>query len=247
MVNIRDTADVLGVPIDRVTMEEAVSRVHDFISEGGVHSIFTPNAEIIMQAQRDERLQEMLSRSDMLIADGAGVILASRILGLGLPEKVSGVDLSKRLFAAAVEKKYKFFFFGGKPGVAETAAQRMQHAFPGLTVSGCRNGYFSEAEEDGIIDMINSSNADILLVAFGVPLQERWIDRNKSRLKVKVCMGIGGGLDIFAGTVKLAPEFMRSAGLEWLFRLCREPWRYKRMLDLPRFVLRILKLKLTGK
>jgi len=227
----------MGVPVDSVTMEEALEIVKGFLSEDGVHTIYTPNAEIMMAAQRDSQLKDILRQADLLVADGAGVVLASRILGTAVPEKVAGFDLVKNILIRASQYPISLFLFGGKPGVAEAAAENILKLYPGVKITGCRNGYFSEEEENDIISMINSSGADILLVALGAPKQEKWIHKYKSILNVKICIGVGGTLDVFAGKASLAPEFFRKNGLEWLYRLYKEPWRYKRMLDLPKFML----------
>lgn len=244
---MRKTVDILDVPVDSLTMAEAVGLVGKFLGEDGVHAVYTPNAEIIMAAQRDPGLLDILKSADMVAADGAGVVLASRILKRGVPEKVSGVDLVRECFKAFSNENTGFFLFGGKSGVAEKAAENMKRDYPGITVSGCMNGYFTEEEEDGIIGTINSSGADILIVGLGAPKQEKWIAKNRVRLKVKVCMGVGGAIDIFAGTVALAPEIFRRNGLEWLFRLYKQPSRAKRMLDLPRFMVRVFGARLSGK
>lgn len=241
---MRKTVYVLGVPVDSVTMEEAVSRVTGFIAEEGVHTVYTPNAEIMMAAQRDAQLKDILKSADLLVADGAGVVLASRLLGRSVPEKVSGFDLIVRCFGALSQKHTRFFLLGSKKGVAEAAAQNIERDYPGIGIAGCMDGYFSEAEEEGIIDRINASKTDILLVALGAPRQEKWIDRNKGRLNVKVCIGVGGSLDVLSGKTELAPDFFRRNGLEWLFRLYKEPRRAKRMLDLPRFMVKVVGARL---
>jgi N-acetylglucosaminyldiphosphoundecaprenol N-acetyl-beta-D-mannosaminyltransferase len=234
---MRDTVDILGVPVDNVTMQQAVEKVKDFLFDDGVHTIYTPNAEIMMEAQRDPYLKNILKNADLLVADGAGVVLASRILKLNLPEKVSGIDLVKNSFDIKADKKIKYFFFGSKPGIAELAAAHLIAGYKNIDVAGYRNGYFSNEDIDSIIEQINSSKADILLVALGAPKQEKWIHEHKDKLKVKICIGVGGSLDVFAGAVDLAPDFFRRNSLEWLYRLYKEPWRYKRMLDLPRFII----------
>lgn len=244
---MRKTADILDIPVDSITMEEAVSRVLSFIKENRAHCIYTPNAEIIMAAHTDANLKNILKQSDLLVADGAGVVLASKILGVSLPEKVSGIDLVKNLFAVSRNTPLKFFFFGSKPGTADAAAKAITSQYENVQIVGCRNGYFSAEDEKHIIDEINASGADILLVALGAPKQEIWIHKHKDVLKVKVCIGVGGSLDVFAGNVSLAPEFMRRAGLEWLFRLYKEPWRYKRMMQLPKFVLTVIGERIKGK
>ena len=161
---MRKTVDVLGIPVDALTMKEAVEKVGRFIEEGGTHAIYTPNAEIIMQAQRDPELKEILMNADMLTADGAGVVLASRILGRELPEKVSGVDLVQEIFRAYAGNGLRVFLFGAKPGVAEEAAVNIIKDNPGIVIAGCRNGYFSDEECDEIIAGINRSSPDILRV-----------------------------------------------------------------------------------
>lgn len=243
---MRKTVDVLGIPVDAVTMAEAVEKVGRFIEEGGKHVIFTPNAEIIMQAQRNPELKDILKNADMLTADGAGVVLASGMLGNRLPEKVSGVDLVQEIFRTFASKGLRCFLFGARPGVAEEAAVNIIKDNPGIVVAGCRNGYFSDEECDEIIAEINKSAPDILLVALGAPKQEKWISKHLDKLDVKVCIGVGGTLDVLSGKVRLAPEFFRKSGLEWFYRLCREPRRAKRMLDLPRFMLRVIQARLTG-
>lgn len=244
---MRKTVDILGVPVDSVIMEEAVSRVVGFIAEEGVHTVYTPNAEIMMAAQRDAHLKDILKSADLLVADGAGVVLASKLLGRSVPEKVSGVDLIMECFKVLSQKHSRFYLLGSKKGVAESAARNMERDYPGIEIAGCMDGYFSEAEEEEIINRINASNTDILLVALGAPRQEKWIDSNKGRLKVKVCIGVGGSLDILSGKVELAPAFFRRNGLEWLFRLYKEPRRARRMLDLPRFMTRVMWTRLLGK
>lgn len=234
---MRNTVDIIGVSVDKVTMDEALEITRAFLLEDGVHAIYTPNSEIMMAAQRDPSLKKILNEADLLVADGAGVVMASRILKSFLPEKVSGIDLVKNIFKSPGKNPVNVFLFGSKPGVAEEAGKNIVKLYPNVRIAGYQNGYFMKEEENNIIEAINSSNADILLVALGAPKQEKWIHENKSKLKVKVCIGVGGTLDVFAGKAKLAPEFFRRNGLEWLYRLYQEPRRFIRMLDLPRFIL----------
>lgn len=240
-----DRINIHGVKIHNVTMQEAVETVLNWVSGDSIHAVYTPNAEIIMQAQRNPELKSILNDAGLLIPDGAGVVLGSKILKTPLKEKVSGVDLVKNLFRATAGKGTSFYIIGGKPGVAEMAAVNVMSDYGKVNIKGYAHGYFSPEEEDMIIENINKQKPDILLVAFGVPKQEFWIHRNMYRLKCKVCIGVGGSIDILAGTATLAPEFMRRAGLEWLFRLVREPRRFKRMLDLPRFMLLTWKTRLS--
>lgn len=239
--------EIHGVMIDNVNMDEALANVMDILSENSPYMVFTPNSEIIMQANRDPELKNILNSAQLVIADGAGVVLASNILGNKLKEKVSGVDLVKRIFINTSKRATSFFIFGGKPGVAEKASVNILSDYPKAKICGFRNGYFDDSEIPEIIKQINDSKAEILLVGLGAPKQEKWIYEHANKINCKVLMGIGGAIDVFAGTVALAPEFMRKSGLEWLYRLIKEPKRARRMLDLPRFMLLTFKKKFKKK
>jgi N-acetylglucosaminyldiphosphoundecaprenol N-acetyl-beta-D-mannosaminyltransferase len=241
---MRNTIEIDGIPIDKVTMNEAVEIVKCFLTEEKTHTIYTPNAEIMMAALEDPELYKILCEADMLVADGAGVVLGSRILGRSVPEKVSGIDLVKNTFSIKLDRKIKYYLFGGKPGIAEVAGENILKDYSNIEISGFTNGFFSYQDEKEIVNKINSSGSDILLVALGVPKQEKWISRYRDDLKVKVCIGVGGSLDVFAGKVNLAPDFFRKNGLEWLYRLYKEPWRFKRMLKLPKLIFHVLYLRL---
>lgn len=244
---MRQTVDIIGVPVDKVTMAQALERLKDFLAEDRVHTIYTPNAEIMYDAHKDPQLKEVLKDADLLIADGAGVVLASRILGRPVPEKVPGFDLVKNSFGMAWERKIRYFLFGSKPGIAEKAGEKILQDYPGIEIVGYRNGYFTAQDDEEIIRQINASGAEILLVALGAPKQEKWIHDHRSKLHVRVCIGCGGTLDVFAGNMGLAPAFFRNHGLEWLYRLYKEPKRYKRMLKLPKYVFLALGAKIRGK
>ncbi len=239
---MRKRVNIAGINIDNITMKQAVERIYSFISSNENHSIYTPNAEIMMEGITNKNLSRVLNSADMLVADGAGVVLASKILGKKVIQKVSGVDLAKILLASPA--KIKFFLFGGKPGIAEKAHANIICDFPAAEVVGTRNGYFTDDDTEAIIDQINQSGADILFVCLGAPKQELWIDANKDKLNVKACLGVGGTLDVLAGNVKLAPDFFRNHGLEWLYRLYKEPRRFKRMLRLPKFILYVIGIRI---
>lgn len=242
-----DRISIHGVNIHNITMREAVEKIKEWIDGNSIHAVYTPNAEIIMQAQRNPELKSILNDADLLIPDGAGVVLASRILKTPLKSKVSGIDLAKNLFETFSGKNVGFYILGGRPGVAEIAAVNIMEKYGKVKIKGYHNGYFNPEEEGHIIDLINESGADILLVGLGAPKQEFWIHRNMYRLSCKVCIGVGGSIDIFAGTASLAPEIIRKMGFEWLYRLIREPRRYKRMMDLPRFIILTYKKRIFKK
>lgn len=240
------TRNIHGLQITNLTMDETIDAILGMLGEPRLHTVFTPNAEIVMQSVRDPALARLLNGADLLLPDGAGVVLGARILGTPLKAKVSGIDTARRLMNVKRRPPLRFFLFGGKPGVAEQAAIHLLSDHPGIEIAGFRNGYFTEAEEDGIVEEINRAGTDILFVCLGAPKQERWIEKHKDRLACRVAIGLGGSLDVFAGTGKLAPEWMRRAGLEWLYRLMREPFRWKRMMDLPRFMLLTIRTRLAG-
>jgi N-acetylglucosaminyldiphosphoundecaprenol N-acetyl-beta-D-mannosaminyltransferase len=241
---MRKTVNILDIPVDNVTMSEAIERFKILLNESGVHTIYTPNAEIMMAAQRDPDLKEILSNADMLLPDGAGVVLASKIIKYPLKERVAGYDFTLNCFKLSSNMDISFFFFGGKPGVADEAVSNVKRDNPNINIVGTRDGYFSQDEESKIIDLINSAKPDVLLVALGAPKQEKWIHKNKHRLNTKICIGVGGSFDVLAGKAQRAPEFFQKNGLEWLYRLYKEPWRYKRMMDLPRFILLVTSKKI---
>lgn len=242
-----DRVNIHGVNISNITIREAVEKIQEWINGNSIHAVYTPNAEIIMQAQRDPELKNILNNAGLLTPDGAGVVLASRILKTPLKSKVSGIDLVKNLFETFSGKNVGFYILGGRPGVAEIAAVNIMEKYGKVKIKGYYNGYFSPEEEDHVIDLINQSGTDILIVGLGAPKQEFWIHRNMYRLSCKVCIGVGGSIDIFAGKATLAPEIIRKLGFEWLYRLIREPRRYKRMMDLPRFIILTYKKRIFKK
>ena len=241
----RKQIEILGVPVDLVNMQQARQSFEELMSKEGCSLIVTPNSEIIYNANKDIELKSILRSADLVIPDGIGLIYASKILGHPLQERVTGIDFLNNTLDWLNENKGSVFLLGGKPGIASLAAEKIKQAFPNLIVAGTHHGYFSSEDEKEIVEMINSSNADFLCVAMGAPKQEKFIARHKQNLKVKAAIGVGGSLDVWAGAVKRAPEFYQKHGLEWLYRLIKQPSRYKRMIALPLFVIKVLKSKYT--
>lgn len=236
-----DKVNILGVGVDMVTIEQAADRIVGFLEEGGMHSVYTPNSEIIMLGYQNLEFAALLNRADLLTADGIGVVYASRILKKPLSERAAGYDIACRVMEKIKGTDHSIFLFGGKPGVAEDAKQNLEDRYPGLRIAGMRNGYFKPGEEAEIIEEINASGADLLFVCLGAPKQEEWIDRNREGLSVGAALGIGGSLDVFAGHVQRAPKFWCSIGMEWFYRLIKEPWRIGRMMALPKFAWTVLR------
>ncbi len=234
---------VLGVPFDAVTMEQAVAKAKKMLAEEGQHFICTPNPEIVMEAQKDKELMNILHEADMVIPDGIGVVWASKYSEIRLKERVAGYDLTQNLMAELAATGETFYFFGGAPGVASTAARMMMKKYPGLKVVGVHNGYFDEKEEKKIIQDIKTKSPSILLVGLGAPKQEKWIYDNIRLVGAKVAIGVGGSFDVMAGNVKRAPKIFQKLGLEWFHRLITQPTRWRRMMRLPKFALTVLKTK----
>lgn len=240
---MRNRVAVLGVLIDVVTMKEAVSAVKNFILQQKVHLVVTPNAEIVMMAQKDKQLATIINNADLVVPDGAGVVWAAHYQGDSMPERVAGYDLVQNILAEAVIENYVVYMFGGAPGIADMAKKVAEERYPGVQIVGTRNGFFAKEDEPEIIRDIQACQPDILLVALGVPRQEKWLAEHLKQLNVPVAIGVGGTFDVMAGIVSRAPLWMQQAKLEWLFRLLLEPKRAIRMLALPRFVMKVIKHK----
>lgn len=239
---MRDVVNILGVNIDNITAATALDKAEQLVKSDGVSVIYTPNPEIVMAAYEDSEFCGVLNSADMCVPDGIGVVYGSRIIGKPLPERVAGFDLSMGLMDRMSKFGGRVFLFGSKPGVAdEAAAEKLTQKYPGLEIAGTRNGYFAESDEEEIINEINSSNADLLMVCLGAPKQEKWINKYKDRLNVKLCIGAGGSLDVVAGNVKRAPEIFIKLNLEWFYRLCKQPSRIGRFMALPKFILTVKK------
>jgi len=233
---------ILGAPVDAITYERWMRRIGKWIAAGdSARHVCTVNPEFIMIAQGDPIFFNILNRADICVPDGVGLLWASRHLGAPLPERVTGSDGVPLMARHAAEKGWKLFFLGAAEGIAERAAEILREQHPQLIVAGTYGGSPAEDEEDEIVAKINASSADILLVAYGAPKQDKWIARNLPRLEVAMAMGVGGSFDFIAGVVPRAPQWMRARGLEWLYRLLRQPWRLRRMLRLPRFALAVLR------
>lgn len=216
-----------GVKIDNVTREEAVERA---LHAGETSVVFTPNALMLDACRRDARLSELLSHATLSLPDGAGVLLAARRTGQPLRERVAGISFGEALLSRAARENLRVFLLGGGDGVAARAAQRLQKKYAGLRIVGTWWGYFDRAGEENqrVLAAIRQTRADILLVCFGFPLQETWIVENLSALShLRVVAGLGGSLDVWSGRVRRAPRILSKMGLEWAWRMAREPRRLR--------------------
>lgn len=228
---MRKRITIMNSPVDVLTMNETLHLIDDSISHKKPIQHIVVNAAKLVLMQSDQDLYDSVVSSDIINADGMAVVWASSILGEGLPERVSGVDLMQELVILAAEKKYKIFFFGGREGVVSEVVRKYSSIFGEEIIAGYRNGYFSKDDEGEIADQIAKSQADILFVAISSPIKEIFLNTYKDRLKVPFIMGVGGSFDVVAGKVKRAPVWMQNSGLEWLYRVIQEPRRmWKRYL-----------------
>ncbi len=231
--------NVLDVSFDNVTKEEAVNLAMDCIAKHSGAYIVTPNPEIVMEAATNSALMDALADAELVLPDGIGIIYGAKILGTPLKEKVPGIDFAADLMEHLSMQHGSVYLFGAKPGVAEKAGLNLSEKYPGLVIAGCSDGYFED--DCGIIEEINRVKPDLLLVCLGFPKQEIWMQRNKDRLDVGLMAGLGGSLDVFAGDVERAPLTWQKLGLEWLYRLIKQPSRFGRMMRLPLFLLCVIK------
>ena len=243
-----NTVQLRGVNFTPGTLDEISEHICKKIRADETVAVYTPNSEIVQKCIDDPSLYSVINSAEVIIPDGIGVIKDARILKLPITERVPGIELGERMLSLA-DSALPVFFMGGKPGIAEAAAEKMREKYPSLVVAGTHDGYFKKSgeENDAVIAEINASGAKILFVCLGAPAQEKWIYENRASLPgVRLFMGLGGSLDIYSGTSERAPEFFCKTGLEWFYRLIREPWRIGRMMNLPKFYFGTLWYKLRG-
>lgn len=229
--------DILGVNIDSLNLTESIARIARALEADEFLRVVTANPEMVFRASQDARLRQLINTAGLVTPDGIGVVWAAARLKTPLPERVTGIDLLEGLFPVANQGKWRVFFLGGQPGVAEMAARKVAWDKNGL-VWQARHGYFSQAEEAEVVRQIKEFRPQLLLAGLGSPRQEYWLAEHPGLAVVSI--GVGGSFDALAGVVKRAPKWMQDSHLEWFYRLVREPGRLRRQLVLPRFVLKVL-------
>ncbi|MDP4118020.1 MAG: WecB/TagA/CpsF family glycosyltransferase [Bacillota bacterium] len=240
-----ETVNILGIKINKINMDSAVETAKSYMADGGFHYIFTPNSEIIMAAYKNGDFASKINSADMCTADGIGVVYAAKILGQPVSGRIAGYDLVMRLLEDLPKIGKRAYFFGGAPGVADEAKEKLEKKFPGIEICGSANGYFDAEREKEIIADINEKKPDLLLVCLGFPKQENWIFEHKDELNVGLAMGVGGTLDVIAGRAQRAPDIFIKLGLEWFYRLLKQPSRIGRMMALPKFLFTVIWKKVT--
>ena len=237
--------DILGVGVDNLTLDEAVAEGCALLEQDGSHYVVTPNPEFILTAKKNEAFREVLNAADLSLPDGIGVIYAAKLLGRPLKGRAPGVDFAQGLMRHLAQTGKKLFLLGAKPGVAEQAAENLCKSYPGLNVCGVNDGYF---KDDGpVIEKIRASGADVVFVCLGAPKQELWMAKHGPATGASLLVGLGGCLDVFAGNVQRAPEGWQKAGMEWLYRLIKEPSRFGRMAKLPLILVDSVIARFSGK
>ena len=240
--NPRPRSDVLGVKIDTVSTEDLLTRIEDLVADRRPRQITYVNAHCILNYLKDPGYAQIVDKSEIVYADGQGVVWASRFSETRLPERVNAGDFSPEFARFCVRNRYRVYLLGGRPEVLESLVRGLSEWLPDLDIVGYHHGYFGDEGESAVVEDIRSLNVDILLVGMGVPRQEEFIDRNIDNLGAAICWGVGALFEYFSGHRKRCPFWMRTFGVEWLFRLCLEPRRLWRryLLGNPLFVLRLL-------
>ena len=229
--------DVLGVGFDNLTMGEAVDRAIELIREPGAHYVVTPSPEIVEVCRENLAAKIAVNGADLVLPDGIGVIKGAAMLGTPLKERTPGIEFAGHLMERMAGEGLSLYLLGAKPSVAEQAAEKLASQYPGLKIAGTHDGYF---KEDGpIVEAIAASGADCVFVCLGAPKQELWMKKYGTSTGAKLLCGLGGSLDVFAGTVERAPKFWCDHNLEWFYRLCKEPRRIGRMMKLPLFLIHV--------
>ena len=235
--------NVLGVGFDNLNMNEAVSQALEEIAHRGEGYVVTPNPEIVWLCKENPDFAALVSKARLVLADGVGITLGAKILGQPLKARVPGVDFAAALFAELAKHGQSVFLYGAKPGIAERAGMNLEQQYPGLQIVGTANGY---GNSTSVVEAIRTAKPDFLLVCLGAPRQEEFMAKYQGTLGVGLMAGLGGTLDVLAGEVTRAPKGWQKLGLEWLYRLLKDPRRAKRMLKLPLFLFAVIGQRIRG-
>lgn len=239
----RDRVEVLGLPIDRVTMDKALATIERFIASGAPHLIVTADSSGIVQAQTDQSWREIFANADLITPDSIGVVWAAKRAGKPIADRVSGVDLVDKVCELSAQKGYRIVFLGAEPGVAEMAAEAMRLKHPGCNIVYARHGYFPADSDTIVAEEVAAYQPDVLFVAMGIPRQEKFVKNTQEIIQAKVAMGVGGSFDVFSGKTKRAPKLIQKMRLEWLWRTLLNPSKIKKAKALPKFAWLVLRGK----
>lgn len=222
---MRERITLMGCQIDNLSMEETLQTIEGFIQSGQPHQHVVVNVDKLVKASRDEGLRQIINDCALINVDGMPVVWASRLLGKGLKERVAGVDLFEALMQRAARKGWRVFLLGAKEEVVSGVKNLYERKYPGLTVAGYRNGYWTAGEEPAVVEQIKAARADLLFVAISSPKKEQFLGRYQAEMQIPFAMGVGGTFDVAVGKVRRAPLWMQKCGLEWFYRFLQEPRR----------------------
>jgi N-acetylglucosaminyldiphosphoundecaprenol N-acetyl-beta-D-mannosaminyltransferase len=234
---------IFGVPFSKLSMNETVNLITHMIESREPHQIITANPIMVMSAVDSSTYMQLLQAADLVVPDGAGIVWAANYVGNPVAERVTGFDLLHRMMQLGESKGWKVYLLGASPEMIEAAASSLKRQYPALQLVGYRDGYFQADEDAAVIANIREHDPDILLIGRSADKQEPWIAQYKQQLRVPVIMGVGGSFDVLSGKLKRAPVMFQRLRLEWFYRLLQEPWRYKRMLVLPKFAMKVIREK----
>ena len=223
--------EIMGVQFDNLTREEAARAGERLLAEDKFHYVVTPNPEFLLAAEKDPAFLEVLNGADLVLPDGVGVVYSAKILGRPLKGRVPGIEFAEDMLACLDKTGGRLYLLGAKPGVAEEAGLRVLERFPNIVLCGTQDGYFKD--EEAALLKVAAARPELLFVCLGAPKQEKWMARWGRHTGARLAVGLGGALDVFAGNVERAPESWRKLGLEWAYRLEKEPRRAGRMAKLP--------------
>ncbi|MEO6908861.1 MAG: WecB/TagA/CpsF family glycosyltransferase [Abditibacteriaceae bacterium] len=242
------SVEAFGVRVTAVSMSEAMAKIESYIESGTPHHVATSDANAILCAQQDPEYAEILRRAALITPDGFGVIWGMRLLNLPVYERVTGVDMVTGICEMADKKGYSIYILGSAPGIAATAAEKLAERYPGMRIAGTQHGFYSQENisEDEVVRRIRDAKPDVLFVAFGIPKQEKFIAQHFEELQVPVSIGVGGSFDVYSEKLKRAPVYIQRSGLEWAYRVWQEPWRWRRMSYVPRFMVLAVRTWILG-
>ncbi len=233
------TSSIFDIEISQKSLKETEQIIFKNIKENKKIHVVTANSEMLYLTTKDSKLKNILQKADIVTPDGVGSVWAAKKLSKPVKERVAGFDLLTSLLKNG--SNINIFLLGANNNVVKKAAEKIANNYPNINIVGFHDGYFDDNEK--IIEVINQSETEILFVALGCPKQEYWIRENFNKLRLNVAMGVGGSFDVIAGEVKRAPKLWQKLGLEWAYRLIKQPSRFKRMLALPKFVMKVLLTK----
>lgn len=236
-----DSVEILGVAVDCLTMPQTLAILESFIASGEPHVVVTADSSGLVIAESDPEFKQILQQADLVTPDSAGILWAAKRKKRPMPERVSGVDLVGALCALSADKGYRIFLLGAAPGVAEVAAEKLRLKYPGCHIVGTRHGYFPPESDEVVAHEVAAFKPQILLVAMGIPRQEKFIVKTRPIIGAAVAMGVGGSLDVFSGRAKRAPRWVQKISMEWLWRVLLNPRKFSKVKTLPVFLLRVLR------